>query len=87
MPAPTVTGPIKATVAPGDPSHDYIYSASVDDLAKYGYVEEEFFLEGTANRYTTPAGATGTIVDGGHHYKTRVIVRRPSAAARSTAPR
>jgi hypothetical protein len=81
VPAPTVTGPIKATVAPGDPSHDYIYSASVDDLAKYGYVEEEFFLEGTANRYTTPAGATGTIVDGGHHYKTRVIVRRPSRAA------
>jgi hypothetical protein len=34
----------------------------VDDLAKYGYVEEEFFLEGTANRYTTPAGATGAIV-------------------------
>ena len=26
-PAPTVTGPIKATVEPGDPSHDYIYSA------------------------------------------------------------
>ena len=53
------TGPITATVPLGDPSHDYPYSASVDDLAKYGYVEEEFFLEGTANRYTTPPGATG----------------------------
>jgi hypothetical protein len=51
----------------------------VDDLTKYGYVEEEFFVEGTANRYTTPPGATGVIVDGGHQYKTRIIVRRPAS--------
>ena len=76
---PTLTGPIKSTVPLGDASHDYPYSATVDDLTKYGYVEEEFFVEGTANRYTTPPGATGAIVDGGHPYKTRIIVRRPAS--------
>jgi len=78
----TLTGPIKTPVAIGDPSHDYPYSATVDDLAKYSYVEEEYFVEGTANRYTTPAMATGTIVDSGHPYKTRVMVRRPTSAAK-----
>ena len=61
VPVPTVTGPIVATVPLGDPSHDYPYSATVDDLKKYGYVEEEFFFAGTANRYTTPPGATGAV--------------------------
>jgi alpha/beta hydrolase family protein len=79
---PTITGPIKTPVAMGDPSHDYPYSSTIDDLAKYSYVEEEYFVEGTANRYTTPAMATGAIVDGGHPYKTRVMVRRPSSATK-----
>ena len=82
VPSPVVSGPIASTVKPGDLSRNYIYSATVDDLGKYGYIEEEYFFEGTANRYTTPAGATGAIVDGGHHYKSRIIVRRPAAAAR-----
>lgn len=82
LPTPTVTGPVRVSVPIGDPSHDYPYSSTVDDLAKYAYVEEEFFVEGTANRYTTPAMATGTIVAGGHPYKTRVLVRRPTASAR-----
>src|SRR5262249_43197411 len=81
VPVPTVTGPIHAD-APGDPGHDYPFYASVVDLAAHGYVEQEFFIEGTANRYTTPPVATATIVDGGHHYKTRVVVRRPTSAAR-----
>lgn len=78
---PTVTGPVKAPAPIGDPSHEYPYSSSVDDLAKYSYVEQEFFVEGTANRYTTPAMATGSIVDSGHPYKTRVMVRRPASPA------
>lgn len=82
VPTPTVTGPVRVSVPIGDPSHDYPYSSTVDDLAKYAYAEEEFFVEGTANRYTTPAMATGTIVAGGHPYKTRVLVRRPTASAR-----
>ena len=53
VPNPTVTGPIPENAAPGDPSHDYTFFTSeiVDD---FGYVEEEFFIEGTANRYDTP---------------------------------
>ena len=81
VPAPSVSGPISSPVPPGSAVRDYPYSATVDDLKQYGYVEEEFFLEGTANRYTTPPGATGVIVDGGHRYKTRMMVRRPLSPA------
>jgi hypothetical protein len=77
MPNPTVTGPIPATAPPGDPSRNYPFFATNHDLARWGYVEEEFFIEGTANRYTTPSRATGNIIDGGHPYKTRILVRRP----------
>jgi hypothetical protein len=81
VPVPTVTGPIAAT-APGDPAHDYPFYAAVVDLKARGYVEEEFFIEGTANRYKTGGEATGVVVDGDHPYKTRVVVRRPAAASR-----
>jgi hypothetical protein len=77
IPDPTVTGPILATAPPGDPSRNYPFFATNHDLARWGYVEEEFFIEGTANRYTTPSRATGSIIDGGHPYKTRILVRRP----------
>jgi hypothetical protein len=81
VPTPTVTGPI-ASVAIGDPSHDYPFYAAAVDLKSRGYVEEEFFIEGKAGRYNTPAGATGSLIDGDHPYKTRIVVRRPSTAAR-----
>jgi len=80
VPSPTITGPIPATVTPGDPSHNYPFLATDVDLASYGYVEKEYFMEGTANQYTTPAGATGTITSTGHPYKTRLLVRRPISA-------
>jgi hypothetical protein len=82
VPNPTVTGPIPATVPPGDPSHDYPFFSTYLDLAVEGYVEEEFFMEGTANRYLTPLGQTGSIILSGYPYKTRMIVRRPASAAR-----
>ncbi|MDF0546250.1 alpha/beta hydrolase domain-containing protein [Sphingobium sp. H39-3-25] len=49
------------------------------NLAEKGYVEEEFYSSGTANRYRMkdPAG-TAQIVDGGHPYTTRILVRRPT---------
>jgi hypothetical protein len=81
VPTPVVTGAIAAT-ALGDPGRDYPFHASVIDLAARGYVEQEFFIEGTANRYDTPAQATGTIRSSAHPYKTRVLVRRPASAAR-----
>src|SRR4051812_42477552 len=83
--APTVTGPVASTAVPGNPSHNYTFFATDHPMAVNGYVEEEYFLEGTANRYNTPAGptagspgTTGSVIDGGHPYKTRVIVRRPA---------
>ncbi len=87
VPNPTVTGPIPVNAPPGDPSHDYPFFSFAPELAAlkgpHRYVEEEFFFEGTANRYTIPTGvppgsATGAILDGGHPYRTRMIVRRPA---------
>jgi hypothetical protein len=77
IPNPTVTGPIATTQIPGSATKDYVFFASDHPLAVNGYIEQEFFIEGTANRYNTPTGATGSIIDGGHAYKTRVVVRRP----------
>ena len=42
-------------------------------------LEEEYFIEGTANQYTNPTLETGAIVDSNHRYLTRLIVRRPQA--------
>ena len=60
VPNPTVTGPIPANAPPGDPSHDYPFFSFAPQLAAlkgpHNYVEEEFFFEGTANRYTIPTG-------------------------------
>lgn len=77
VPNPVVTGPIPVNAPPGDPSHDYVYFTPDFDLAEYGYVEEEFFLEGQANRYDTSSGLDATIVSSGHPYRTRIVVRRP----------
>lgn len=46
------------------------------DLASFGYLEEEYFLSGSAHRY-----AEGLVPDGGPHpYTTRLVVRRPVEA-------
>lgn len=92
VPDPVVTGPIASTATPGDPSHDYIFFASNLDLAAHGYVEEEYFLSGTASRYNSPPPhpwgmcygtqtTTGNVVAINLPYKTRIVVRRPSSAA------
>jgi hypothetical protein len=78
VPNPTVTGPIASPDIPGTPTHNYPFFASNHDLAKQGYVEEEYYFQGTANRYNTPALTTGTIIDGDHPYLTRMLVRRPA---------
>jgi hypothetical protein len=81
VPDPVVSGPIPSTATPGDPSHDYIFFASPLDLASQGYVEEEYFLSGTANRYLIFGTSTATILDASHPYETRIVVRRPASAA------
>jgi hypothetical protein len=85
VPNPNLTGPIPQTATPGDASHDYTFLTPAEDLSDYGYVQEEYFQEGTANSYTTttdPPGQTGTVASSGHHYKTRIVVRRPVSPRR-----
>jgi hypothetical protein len=83
VPNPVVTGPIPVNAVAGDPSHDYVFFTPDIDLAEYGYVEEEFFIEGLANRYNTlPPAGDGSIVSGGHPYRTRIVVRRPISKKR-----
>ena len=77
---PVVIGPIPATAPPGDPSHDYPFFSTTVNLASHGYIEQEFFFEGLASRYNTPELATGSVIDGGHPYRTRLVVRRPVSA-------
>ena len=79
VPAATITGPIPADRA-GSGTLNTIYSASAIELAEAGYVEEEYFIEGRANRYSNPELETATIADSDHRYKTRLIVRRPQPA-------
>src|ERR1700757_899477 len=80
IPNPTVTGPIPASAIPGDASHNYVFFASDHPLAVNGYVEEEFFINGAANRYLTSGTSTGTLQDSNHAYRTRIVVRRPADA-------
>jgi Alpha/beta hydrolase domain len=77
VPDPTVTGPI-----PGEP-----VSLSAVDLDSRGYVEEEFFVEGTARGYAP----VGPLAEDGRWtvqttttapYRTRVLVRRPKDPAK-----
>jgi len=78
VPNPTVTGPIVAPGIPGTTAHNYPFFATNHDLAIHGYIEEEFFIQGIANRYTTPQQATATVADSNHSYKTRIVIRRPA---------
>jgi hypothetical protein len=82
VPNPTVIGPIPVNASPGDPSHDYPQLSTQADLAKAGYVEEEFFFQGTANEYDVVSAplADASIRSTGNPYKTRLIVRRPISA-------
>src|SRR5262249_15953419 len=84
VPNPTVVGPVPASVPPGDPAHDYPFFSTQFAIYSQGHAEGEFFLQGTANRYTVGNGqlTTATLVDGGHPYRTRMVVRRPAAPKR-----
>ncbi len=76
---PTITGPIANTAT----SHPF--QATDIDLSKYGYEEQEYYLEGNAYAYDTSGSLTtatkittgGPLNDGLHPYKTRITVRRP----------
>jgi hypothetical protein len=80
VPNPKVSGPIAVGAQPGDKSHDYPWMATIHPIKQAGYVEEEFFYEGTARRFDTQGDNAmgGKLVSEGHAYRTRMIVRRPS---------
>lgn len=85
---PTVTGPI-ASESFFSPTNNYTFYATDVGLGSHGYVEEEFFVQGTANAYdaptntpATPPTANASVVTANVPYKTRFVVRRPTDAAK-----
>ena len=82
-----ISGPVPPRARPGDPSHDYPFYATPFDLRRAGYVEQEFFISGTATRY--PANPTVEQMKqpatpiGSMPYTTRIVVRRPAHPGRS----
>ena len=82
LPTIKVIGPVALTTPLRDPAHGYPYNSTPLDLAKHAYVEEEFFIDGQANSYNTPAGLTGSVKDSNHPFKIRIVVRRPKSAAK-----
>jgi hypothetical protein len=72
VPLPEVSGPIAGRV----------FFATLEDLAQYGYVEEEFFVEGTARTYDLGADTPPATLPTDFGYRTRVVVRRPIDPAR-----
>ena len=64
VPVPDVEGPIRGGARTGRPM-----SASVPDVTRYGYLEEEYFITGTARGFD---GADDTAP-----YTTRIVVYRP----------
>lgn len=74
---PAVTGPIPVTAG------SYPLMASdklqvVVDLPKAGYVEEEYFLSGTANVYDWGPDGEPAVTVPGARYTTRLMLRRPA---------
>jgi hypothetical protein len=59
------------------------FNATSLALPAVGYVEEEFYLRGSASRYRiVDTMGAAQLIDSGHPYATRVLVRRPVDAAR-----
>lgn len=86
-PMPTVSGPI-ASDGFDSPTNFYTFFASDIALASHGYVEEEYFLSGTASIYDAPDGTPAAppttlarVVREGVPYRTRMVVRRPANPA------
>ena len=79
VPVPQISGPVVASDVPGSPGHNYSFFSSNHDLAQHGYVEEEFFVRGTANAYSIADPLKdGARASDGRPYTTRVVVRRPA---------
>lgn len=74
---PTVSAPVAVTPT----SRPFLGAAEA--MAKAGYIEEEYFLSGTANTYDWSGKGHGVkVIAGPGKYVTRILVRRPRDAKR-----
>ena len=81
VPIPKVTGPIPVTAD----SYPLMAAGNLQDavdLTRLGYVEEEFFVSGTANVYDWAPDGSLTVKTPNAPYTTRILVRRPADPAR-----
>ena len=79
---PTVSGPI---MGPGQPLGVASFDNALGsiDLARFGYVEEEFFISGTSAIYEWPSLESGVQFERtGVPYTARVLVRRPADSSK-----
>lgn len=81
LPLPRIEGPITGG------RHNRPFSASTANLDAFGYIEEEFFIEGRARNYLasgelTPDGKWQVAPADEAPYRTRLLVRRPRDAKR-----
>ncbi|NOJ61185.1 alpha/beta hydrolase domain-containing protein [Arthrobacter sp. 260] len=72
-----VEGPLKST-AESYPFGAADHQEVPQDLAKLGYLEEEYLVSGTSNVYTWPAAGPAQIRTADAPYTTRVLVRKPA---------
>src|ERR1700733_4157266 len=80
-PVPKFTGPIPAT-ADSYPFLAAEHSLVPFDLAKYGYVEQEFIVSGNANVYDWAADGSLSVKTEKAPYAARILVRRPANASK-----
>ena len=75
VPMPRVIGPLPSIIGP---SRNYTWLTTDENLKRCGYVEREFYIEGTARAYKIPTNLTDyQLLGSGYAYKTRVVVRYP----------
>jgi hypothetical protein len=87
VPTPTVTLVPSAGVSA---DRNYPFLAADYSLKTFGFVEEEYFIEGKANSYdaptptgnTTPVSPDAKVVTSGNPYRTRMMVYRPTDPAK-----
>jgi hypothetical protein len=83
VPVPDFTGPIPVT-ADSFPQMSVARMQTVVDLESLGYVEEEYFVSGTANVYDWEPDGSLSVRTPDAPYTSRILVRRPSDPGRSS---
>ena len=73
---PEIEGPIPVS-GESYPFCDMLHSRTPLDVSEYGFVEEEYFISGTANVYDTDENDMAVLYKAALPYKTRILVRRP----------